>query len=91
MSTVDSIKTSAMRQLPVSLPPYEEQHRIGELLRVLDDQVAAHEQVAAAADAARGELSTLLMDVAAMPTAHQPDAGLAPCIDRTTEEEAEDE
>ncbi|WP_167349730.1 type I restriction-modification system subunit M/S [Kitasatospora purpeofusca] len=92
MSTVDSIKTSAMRQLPVSLPPYEEQHRIGELLRVFDDQVAAHQQVAAAADAARGELATLLMDTAAMPTAHQPDTGLVPpYIDHTAEEEAEDE
>ncbi|MED7949330.1 type I restriction-modification system subunit M/S [Streptomyces sp. BE303] len=91
MSTVDSIKTSAMRQLPVSLPPYEEQHRIGELLRVFDDQVAAHQQVATAADAARGELSTLLMDIAAMPAAHQPDAGLVPYIAHTTEEEAEDE
>ncbi|WP_395295362.1 N-6 DNA methylase [Kitasatospora hibisci] len=91
MSTVDSIKTSAMRQLPVSLPPYEEQHRIGELLRVFDDQIAAHQQVAAAADAARAELSTLLMDIAAMPTAHRPDAGLVPSSDHDTEEESEDE
>ncbi|MFB7945604.1 N-6 DNA methylase [Kitasatospora phosalacinea] len=95
MSTVDSIKTSAMKQLPVPLPPYEEQRRIGKLLRVLDDQVAAHQQAAAAADAARGELATLLTDTAAAPTAHRPGAVPAPCtdhdIDHHTEEETEDE
>ncbi|MFJ8442512.1 N-6 DNA methylase [Kitasatospora griseola] len=91
MSTVDSIKTSAMKQLPVSLPPYEEQQRIGKLLRVLDDQVAAHQHAAAAADAARGDLSTLLMDTAALPTAHQPDAGLVPRIDHKKVEEAASE
>ncbi|MFE4514129.1 N-6 DNA methylase [Kitasatospora sp. NPDC056783] len=91
MSTVHSIKTSAMRQLPVSLPPYEEQQRVGELLRALDDQIAAHQQAAAAADAARGELSTLLVDTAALPTTHQSDAGLIPAIDHTTAEEAENE
>ncbi|MER8188363.1 N-6 DNA methylase [Kitasatospora sp. NPDC094015] len=91
MSTVDSIKTSAMRQLPVLLPPYEEQQRVGELLRVLDEQIAAHQQVAAAADAVRGDLSTLLMDTAALPTVHQPDAGLVSHITPSTEEEAENE
>ncbi|MFF2080753.1 N-6 DNA methylase [Kitasatospora sp. NPDC058162] len=90
MSTVDSIKTSAMRQLPVWLPPYEEQQRVGGLLRVLDDQIAAHQQAAAAADAARGDLSTLLMGTVALPTAHQP-VGLAPRINHKTAEEAANE
>ncbi|MFF9339355.1 N-6 DNA methylase [Streptomyces sp. NPDC014773] len=88
MSTVDSIKTSAMKQLPVSLPPYEEQCRMGELLHALDDQVAAHQQAAAAADVARGHLSTLLMDTAAASTTHQPDAGLVPRTDHKTAEDA---
>lgn len=61
MATVDSIKTSAMKQLPVLLPPGEEQHRIGELLCALDDQIVAHQRVAVAAESARGELATLLM------------------------------
>ncbi|MGW4895976.1 N-6 DNA methylase [Kitasatospora sp. NPDC004240] len=74
MATVDSIKTSAMKQLPVLLPPYEVQHRIGQLLCALDDQIAAHHQVAVAAESARVELATLLMGGAA-PSAYGSVAG----------------
>ncbi|MEU0278415.1 N-6 DNA methylase [Streptomyces sp. NPDC006195] len=61
MTTVASIKTKAMQQLPVLLPPIEEQRRIGDLLCALDSQIRAHHQVVAAAERAHGELATLLM------------------------------
>ncbi|MFI9036808.1 restriction endonuclease subunit S [Streptomyces sp. NPDC053726] len=61
MTTVASIRTKAMQQLPVLLPPIEEQRRIADLLCALDSQIGAHHQVVAAAERAHGELATLLM------------------------------
>ena len=61
MTTVASIKTKAMEQLPVLLPPLDEQRRIGELLSALDSQIVAHHRVVTAAERAHGELAILLM------------------------------
>jgi restriction endonuclease S subunit len=61
MTTVASIKTKAMEQLPVLLPPLDEQRRIGELLYALDSQIVAHHRVVTAAERAHGELAILLM------------------------------
>jgi type I restriction enzyme M protein len=61
MTTVASIKTKAMEQLPVLLPPLDEQRRIGELLYALDSQIVAHHRVVTAAEHAHGELAILLM------------------------------
>ncbi|MER7580809.1 N-6 DNA methylase [Kitasatospora sp. NPDC097691] len=88
MATVDSIKTSAMKQLPVSLPPFEEQRRIGELLNALDSQITAHHHVAVAAESARGELATLLIGGVAPSSTHWPVQGRSSRLDRPTAKES---
>ncbi|MFD9817545.1 type I restriction-modification system subunit M/S [Streptomyces violascens] len=70
MTTVASIKTRTLLQLPVPLPPLEEQRRIGDLLQALDSQIVAHRRVAASAERVRGDLTALLMS-GALPTSHR--------------------
>lgn len=70
MTIVASIKTKAMQQLPVLLPPIDEQRRIGDHLYALDSQIVAHHKVMAAAERAHGELATLLMGGALQPDGH---------------------
>ncbi|MFB6877588.1 hypothetical protein [Streptomyces sp. NPDC056323] len=47
MTTVASIRTKAMLQLPVLLPSTKEQRRIGDLLCALDSRIGTRHQVVA--------------------------------------------
>ncbi|MFK0290046.1 N-6 DNA methylase [Streptomyces sp. NPDC090442] len=62
MTTVASLKTSALRQLLVLLPPLEEQQRIGVLLHSLDQQLSALRDAAAATEHAHNTLVAFLID-----------------------------
>ncbi|MFJ1938053.1 N-6 DNA methylase [Kitasatospora sp. NPDC088160] len=87
MTTVDSIKTSAMKQVPVSLPPLEVQRRIGDLLHTLDRQIEAHHRVASAAEAAREELAMLLVGGVASGNTRRPAPRGSCNFDRSTAKE----
>lgn len=64
MTTVASITTKAVGQLPILLPPPDEQRRIGDILSALDSQIVAHHQVMRTAERAHDDLANLLMEVA---------------------------
>lgn len=60
-SVVATINASALGQLPILLPPYEEQRRIGATLSALDEQLAAYRELADATGRIHTTLSEYLL------------------------------
>lgn len=61
-TVVPFITGQALGRLMVSLPPIDEQRRIGAGLRALDDQIVAHQNFARASGRARATLAEQLME-----------------------------
>lgn len=60
-TAIPSISAKTLGNLPVSLPPPDEQRRVGTLLSTLDAQISAHRALADAAEAMRAALANDLV------------------------------
>ncbi|GAA4619418.1 hypothetical protein GCM10023195_87780 [Actinoallomurus liliacearum] len=60
-STIRSINTETIRQLPLVLPPMPVQESIGGVLSALDEKMAVHAEISRCAGELRDQLSPLLL------------------------------
>ncbi|MEU5339334.1 N-6 DNA methylase [Streptomyces sp. NPDC020766] len=63
-TAIGSISTASFRQLPVPLPPWDEQRRIGDRLRAYDRQIVTHRDFAQAVERSRAAWAEQVMQEA---------------------------
>ncbi|MFF9783276.1 N-6 DNA methylase [Streptomyces nigrescens] len=64
-TAIGSISVASLRQLPVPLPTWDEQRRIGDQFRSYDQQIVAHRDLAQAVERSRTALAECVMRQAA--------------------------